>query len=201
MPSWIRSGELPHRVAPSLLLEAAYPPDPARNHTRPEHAATVADDLMLFISHASADASIAEAIVRLFEKALKISARRIRCTSVGGYKLPAGARADAALRAEVLEAKLFVAILTPASLASQYVLFELGARWGADKSLFPVLASGMTARDLRPPLGGLNALDAAIADQVRQLLEDAAEALGERLEPAGSYSGEIESVVSKAKPG
>ena len=35
----------------------------------------------------------------------------------------------------------------------------------------------------------------AVADQVRQLVEDASEALSERLEPMSSFSAEVEAVV------
>lgn len=156
----------------------------------------MADELTLFISHSSRDVTIAKAIVTLFEKALKISARRIRCTSVDGYRLPAGADTNEVLRTEVFGAKLFIALLTPNSLDSSYVLFELGARWGARRPLYPVLAGGATPVHLKAPLSGLNALSASLADQVRQLVEDASEALSERLEPMSSFSAEIESVVT-----
>jgi hypothetical protein len=154
------------------------------------------DELSLFISHSGQDAAIAKALITLFEKALKISARKIRCTSVDGYRLPAGADTNEVLRTEVFGAKLFIALLTPTSLASPYVLFELGARWGARRKLFPVLAGGATAADLRAPLNGLNALSASVPDQVRQLVEDASEALSEALEPMSSFSAEIEGLVS-----
>lgn len=160
-----------------------------------EQEAPMGDELALFISHSARDAVIAKAIVTLFEKALKISARQIRCTSVDGYRLPAGADTDEVVRVEVFGAKLFIALLTPNSLNSPYVLFELGARWGARRPLFPVLAGGATATDLNAPLNGLNALSASAADQVRQLVEDASEALSKRIEPMSSFSAEVEAVV------
>lgn len=160
-----------------------------------EPEVTMADDLALFISHSARDAEIAKALVTLFEKALKISARRIRCTSVDGYRLPAGADTNEVLRTEVFGAKLFIALLTPNSLNSPYVLFELGARWGARRPLYPVLAGGAIPAHLNAPLNGLNALSASVADQVRQLVEDASEALSERLEPMASFSAEVEAVV------
>lgn len=159
-----------------------------------EQELAMADELILFISHSGRDSEIAKAIITLFEKALKISARRIRCTSVDGYRLPAGADTNEVLRTEVFGAKLFIALLTPNSLGSPYVLFELGARWGARRPLFPVLAGGATPADLNAPLNGLNALSASVDDQVRQLIEDASEALSERLEPISSFSVEIEAV-------
>lgn len=156
------------------------------------------DELTLFISHSARDAEIAKSLVTLFEKAFKISARRIRCTSVDGYRLPAGADTNEVLRTEVFGAKLFVALLTPNSLSSPYVLFELGARWGTRRPLYPLLAGGVTPAQLSAPLNGLNALSMISANQVRQLLENASEALSQPLEPASSFSAEVEGVVEVA---
>lgn len=165
----------------------------------PQGEAVMADDLTLFISHSARDAAIAKALITLFEKSLKISARRIRCTSVDGYRLPVGADTNDVLRTEVFGAKIFIALLTPNSLSSPYVLFELGARWGARRPLFPVLAGGAMPVDLNAPLNALNALSASVPDQVRQLVEDASAALSERLEPISSFSAEVDGVVAAAE--
>lgn len=164
-----------------------------------ERNAQMNEELTLFVSHSGRDEKIAKALVTLFEKALKISARRIRCTSVNGYRLPAGVETNDRLRTEVFESKLFIALLTPNSLKSLFVLFELGARWGTRKPLFPILAGGTTPDDLKPPLNGLNALSASVGDHVRQLIENAAEALSERLEPISSFSTEVEAVVTASR--
>ena len=170
----------------------------ARDAALPERG-PMASSLVLFISHSAVDAPVAKALIQLFEKALKISARDIRCTSVDGYRLPAGADSNEVLRTEVFDARLFLALLTPKSLTSAYVLFELGARWGARRPLFPVLARGSSPGDLRAPLSGLNALNGTAVDQVRQLIEDASSALSMRLEPMASFSTEVEAVVLAAQ--
>ena len=58
-----------------------------------------------------------------------------------------------------------------------YVLFELGARWGADKPLIPLLAPGTDAGDLAGPINDLNALSADSAAQIHKLVSDVATAL------------------------
>lgn len=155
-------------------------------------------ELTIFISHRSSDSILAQRLVELFEKALKLPARQIRCTSVDGYRLPVGADTDEQLRREVFEARAFIGLITPASMGSSYVLFELGARWGAKKHLAPVLARGIDAASLGGPLAGLNALRLDQRNQVVQLVEDIAEYLAAELEPAASFQGAIDHVVIDA---
>jgi hypothetical protein len=155
-------------------------------------------ELTIFISHSSADVVLARAIVELIEKALKLPARQIRCTSVEGYKLPVGADTDEQLRREIFVARAFVGLITPTSAKSAYVLFELGARWGAKRQLAPVLARGADASFLGGPLGGINALTLSIRNQVLQLIQDIAEYLELPLEPMASFQSAVDAVVTAA---
>ena len=175
-------------------LRSGTPPSPSIG-SRPDQM----DELEIFISHGSVDAPVAKLLITLYEKALKISARKIRCTSVDGYRLPGGAETNDILRTEVFGTQLFIALLTPDSIKSPYVLFELGARWGARKPLVPLMARGLLAGDLPAPLNGLNALSACVPDQVRQHIEETAEALAKQLEPAGSFSAEIDALVVNSR--
>jgi len=155
--------------------------------------------ISVFISHSSVDKDVATALAALLEQALAIPREAIRCTSVDGYRLKAGVDTSDELRTEVFGTKLLLGLITPTSLKSPYVLFELGARWGARRPLFPVMAAGTVASDLQAPLNGLNALSSSIPDQVRQLVEDAAEALALPLEPMSTFSAEIDAVVAASK--
>ena len=159
----------------------------------------VMSELTLFISHSSADVAVAKALVELLGKALNVSARQIRCTSVDSYRLPAGADTDEQIRTDILAAKAFVGIVTPASARSAWVLFELGARWGAKRPLAPVLARGAKASALGGPMGGLNALNLAERSQVLQLVEDLARDLGLTMEPISSFQSSADVVVAAAK--
>jgi len=89
---------------------------------------------------------------------MPIEPDEIRCTSVPGYTLEGGARTDEELRMELLEAPVFVGLITEASYASAYVLCELGARWGADKHLIPLLAPGVSPSVLQGPIARRHAL-------------------------------------------
>ena len=123
--------------------------------------------MKVFISHSSRDVVVVEFLIDLLRKALNLKSEEIRCTSVDGYRMPGGASVDETLRVEVHDAELLIGIVTPASLKSAYVMFELGARWGAGKRMIPLLASGATPNHLGGPLAGLNALDAS---QIGQLI-------------------------------
>lgn len=149
----------------------------------------------VFISHASEDKLVAERVIDLLRAALNLRVDAIRCTSVDGYRLPVGADSDEQLREEILAARAFVGILSPMSLASAYVLFELGARWGAKKQLAPLLAPGMTTHALRGPVAGLNALSCESAAQLHQLVQDLGKLLDIEPEAPQTYQAKIDAVV------
>jgi hypothetical protein len=149
----------------------------------------------VFISHSSQDQALAERVVDLVRSALNLRADAIRCTSVEGYRLPVGADSDEQLREELIGARAFVGILSSMSLASAYVLFELGARWGAGKPLAPLLAAGMTAHALRGPIAGLNALSCESPAQLHQFVHDLANVLRIQSEAPQVYQAKIDSVV------
>lgn len=153
----------------------------------------------IFISHNSRDAGIAEALINLLRTALNISADRIRCTSVDGYRLPGGASVEEQLRREVHEAKIFLGLITPSSIRSAYVLFELGARWGAKLHLIPLLAAGADYRYLKGPLENLNPLSCDSVAQVHQLLGDMAQGLDKPISNPSSYLRFLEALVESSQ--
>ena len=156
-------------------------------------------NLDIFISHSSKDEKIAAALIELLRDALSIPASRIRCTSVDGYRLPIGARVDDILRQEVSSVEVFIGIITPASLQSTYVLFELGARWGTNRYLAPVLASGSDASLLRAPLTSLNILSCDKPAQIYQLVNDLAYMLKKKSGNPASYRRRIDKLARISK--
>lgn len=152
--------------------------------------------VVLFISHSSKDAALVEMLVDLLRNALALKASEIRCTSIDGYRLPIGAKTDESLRKEILAAKLFVSLISVSSIQSNYVLFELGARWGCGKHLAPLLAHSSTSGNLSGPLGNLNALMCDSSSQLHQLIDDLAEELGIIPQPPASNQRNIDKIVS-----
>ncbi len=155
--------------------------------------------LSLFVSYPSADADLAGVVVELIERATKLPARAIRCTGVDGHRLDAGAETDDTLRREIFESKTFIALLTPNSFTSIYVLFELGARWASRKQLIPLVARGITAAELKGPLAQFNAVSLSEQAHVLQFIEGLARDLAAPLEPLSSFTDIVDAVVAAAK--
>jgi len=155
-------------------------PDPIQIQTMTSH-------LAVFVSHSSHDSDLAAELVTLIRSAMDIPYEKIRCTSVDGYKLPTGVSTDDQLRQEVRESQCFIALLTPDSIKSQYVMFELGARWGARLRLLPLMARGLTPKHLGSPLSSVNAVSAEVSGQLHQFLNDLAEGLGLSLHPPHTF--------------
>ncbi len=149
----------------------------------------------VFISHSSEDSQLARQLVDLLRSSFNLRAEQIRCTSVDGYRLPAGADSDEQLRDEALIARAFISVISPFSLTSTYVLFELGARWGAKRPLIPLLAPGTGPQALRGPLVGLNALSCESAGQLHQLVSDVGRTLEIEAESPAVYESNIEAIL------
>ena len=171
--------------------------DGASEHELPINQPATHKGLSIFISHSSKDADLALALIELLKSSLGLVADQIRCSSVDGYRLPVGVNTESQLREEVNAAKIVIGLITPSSLTSAYVVFELGARWGANRFLAPIVA-GVDKGELGAPLGLLNALSAHEEGQLHQLLKDVSEQLGLRLQNTSSYLRNIASVKGLA---
>lgn len=158
--------------------------------------------LTIFISHSAKDEGLAKALVELLRNGLNLPANEIRCTSVNGYRLPVGASVEEQLRSEVRQAKAFIGLITPSSIESAYVMFELGARWGAELHLAPLLGAGADSSYLRGPLSSLNALRCDDGAQLHQLIDDLANVLGiTDHTPPAAYQSCIDELIAVSKAG
>jgi hypothetical protein len=153
----------------------------------------------LFISHSSRDIEVVRLVVRLLRGSLGLRATQIRCTSLDGYRLPAGAEFGSSLRTEVVEAKVLVGVISSQSFDSVYVLFELGARWGANKPLIPLLAPGTDATILRGPIAQLNAMRCDQPGSLHQLIGNIGDQLSIQPENPAAYQEDIDRIVEYAR--
>lgn len=164
---------------------------------QPENLAS--STVSVFISHSSKDKVLAEAMADLLRFGIGLTEQEIRCTSVDGYRFKVGTETDAQLKKEVKSSKAFIGLITPCSIESAYVLFELGARWGAGLHLSPVLARGADSSFLRGPLANLNALNAVEEGQMHQLVNDIASQIGKNAASAAVYQKALQKLIAAAR--
>ncbi len=138
----------------------------------------IMSDIQVFVSHASEDQSLAAALVKVLRENLIIDTKHIRCTSVPGYKPITGLRFSDSLRLELVSAKAVIGLVTPNSVKSNYVLFELGAAWGGRVPTFPLMAKGATYKDLPGPLSETNARNLTTSSEISQMIQDLSKVAG-----------------------
>jgi hypothetical protein len=91
--------------------------------------------IRLFVSHSAKDEKLAAAVVDFLQGNLVLADEDLRCTSVPGHKLAVGSESSSTLRDDLGESAVVIGLITKNALASGWVLFELGATWGAKKHL------------------------------------------------------------------
>lgn len=160
---------------------------------------TEAADIEIFISHSKLDEDLAGALIDLLMEALGILRTKIRCTSVIGHKLPGGTPIETKLREEINSSKIFLGLLTPSSLESTYVMFELGARWGINKYWCLLRAGGADVGDLKGPLPAYHVPDANSQTDLAQMIEDFATQLGKVSQNSAATLVKIDAVIRMAK--
>ncbi|MDA3820786.1 MAG: TIR domain-containing protein [Candidatus Delongbacteria bacterium] len=149
--------------------------------------------MKIFISHSHNDVEIAKSLIELLRVSLNLKSEDIRCTSIDGYRLPAGISTDEQLKTEIHDSEVLIGLISPSSISSYYVLFELGARWGANRPLIPLITNELGSDLLKGPLQGINALNTTSEAQLFQLISDLEKLLDIHAEPANAY----QSYVSK----
>jgi len=112
----------------------------------------------IFISHSEKDMTIAEKTTDYLLSALDINEEIIRCTSVPGYKLKFG-NLSKLLKQDISDKPIIIVIITPNSLKSKWVMFELGASWIKDLTIIPLIAPSLSYKDIPGPLDGHTSIE------------------------------------------
>jgi hypothetical protein len=155
--------------------------------------------ISIFLSHSGVDKELAERLAHLFQIAFRLHADEIRCSSADGYKIFSGDTTDSTIQRELNQANVLVGLITPASLKSQYVLFELGARWGGHLPLRPLLARGVEVGKIGAPLANLMFLRADEEADLMQFLKELAEDLNTKREDYPVLAVELKRVIALAR--
>ena len=128
--------------------------------------------IKIFVSHAAADEALAAGLVDCLLSSMILRDSDIRCTSVPGHKLPVGSEFAVTLRDEIGETSIVIGLITRKALSSGWVLFELGATWGARKHLKPLISDEVDFKELPGPLSGQHVARLSNRNDLAQFIEE-----------------------------
>jgi len=134
--------------------------------------------IQIFISHSRQDAQLAGKLIALLRAGIHIPDDAIRCTSVAGHQLEPGDAVAAELRRSLQECSVVIALLTHTSVASSYVLMELGTAWMLEKTACLLLAPGLGREDLPGPFKSIHAMHLSDSDGMPRLIRRVASSTG-----------------------
>jgi hypothetical protein len=120
----------------------------------------------IFISHASDDAALVEAIIQLIEGGIGIRSDQIFCTSLEEQGIPPGVDFKDHIKAQLGEAKIVLAVVSPQYYNSAFCMCELGATWALTKKFVPLLVPPLDHTDLRGSLFGTQVLTIDQSDKL-----------------------------------
>jgi hypothetical protein len=149
----------------------------------------------IFISHASGDEALAAALVDCIMACMTLNDDDILCTSVPGHKLPLGSDFGQLLRDELRESSVVIGLLTTAAVRSGWVLFELGATWGAGKNLKPLVSRELDITALPGPLSGRHVARMSDRNDMAQFIEELTASIGARGRSSAKVSHAIDSFL------
>jgi hypothetical protein len=153
----------------------------------------------IFISHTSADEPLAAALVNCLLSSMILDDGDIRCTSVPGHKLPVGSDFASTLRDDIGDSSVVIGLITKNALTSSWVLFELGATWGSEKNLKPLVASDVPLRSLPGPLSGRHAAQLSDRGDVTQFIDEVATLIGAQRRTPAKTGQAIETFLAEHK--
>ncbi|MDR3321362.1 MAG: toll/interleukin-1 receptor domain-containing protein, partial [Synergistaceae bacterium] len=113
---------------------------------------------MIFISHSERERRSASALRRFLMEATNVAGNKIFCTRIHDQNA-SGEKFSEQLKFELRGCGIVFSILTPDSIMSDWVLFELGAAWALGKKLCLVFMDGVDFRDLPVLLSGFPYVD------------------------------------------
>ena len=146
----------------------------------------------LFISHAAADAPLAEFIEQQARSSIP-GVAIFRTTRTGS--IAAGKEWLREIGRHLKSADRFLVLLTPWSLKRPWIWFEGGAAWIREKTVVPVTAGGLAANDVPEPLRLLQLLSLENPDDVRQAFKE----LGGSIADPAAFAAGARTFTAKAR--
>jgi TIR domain len=127
----------------------------------------------IFISHATADKELVDALVDLLQTGIGVPHDQIFCTSLEGHGIPEGEDFADFIRDKLQGAGHVIMVITPRYYESAFCLCELGATWIQSGSAFPLIVPPLGFSDMKAVLSGVQAgliNDASKLDNLRDRL-------------------------------
>jgi hypothetical protein len=199
IPVLIDRVEAPRPLADLDYLDASHRDAAAAARDIEAEIARRTRRIRLFISHAHRDADIAGRLVEVITANLDVPDGELRCTSAAGYQLDLGTMASDVLRRELGSALCVVALLTPHSLANDWVHFELGAAWANVGTSIPLLAGGLEDKDIPGPMRGAAGGPLDVPGTLDRLLDQLHRTLGWPVRPGLVGQGKRHDFVEQMK--
>jgi len=157
--------------------------------------------MKIFISHSSEDEKLVKFLVMLLERALVgLAAKEILCSSLPGYRLAPGDTVGETLKEKVCNAGCFLALITQQSLKSTYVSFELGARWGNNKKIIPILSPDVPIQEIKAPLNEFNSIRSNNPSDLHDLIDSLSEKLKFKKNRTSAFNQYIDTLVNFTPP-
>lgn len=133
----------------------------------------------IFISHAAADAAIADSVVDLLNTGMQIDVEKdVFCTSLEALGIPAGEDFKSFIHGQIQNPEIVIMLISQNYLASQFCLAEAGAAWALSHRVIPILVPPTTYSDMKAVLAGLHALKIDSTSDWNELLAVFKEVLG-----------------------
>ena len=97
----------------------------------------------IFISHAVADATLADSLYDLLQSGCYLGKEDLVCTSVDGVGIPEGEDFVEWIKKKLETASLIILLVTPNYFASKFCMAEVGAAWALNRKVFPLMKPKM----------------------------------------------------------
>ena len=159
------------------------------------------NSVKVFISHSEKDRTIAEKILYYLCSALQIEDEEIRCTSVPGHTLKHG-KLPELIKNDISSNPIIIWILTPNSLKSTWVMFELGASWIKGLTIIPMIAPPLSYKNIPDPLKGLTSIEFrknTIAPQLTEMVSQISNEKNIKLKITGKTDIEKQRLIDEFK--
>lgn len=111
----------------------------------------------VFISHATVDKELVDALVDLLQTGMELPRERIFCTSLEGLGIPEGRDFVDFIREKLSGAEHVIMVISPRYFESPFCLCELGATWVLSGDAFPLIVPPLGFPDLKAVLSGVQA--------------------------------------------